>query len=114
MPCIEVKTTKSLTAAQQQDLAEKMAKAMKDVFGKAEDGLMVEFTTGQNIYFHCQWQADAALLRCSFLRHNPPEQYNAYTAALCDIYRQDLDVAGENIYIIYHETDLWGFDGANL
>jgi len=114
MPCVEVKTSKKLTAQQETELAEKMAKALKDVFGKPEDGLMAEFVSGQTFYFHCKNQDDAALLRCSFWRHNPPEKYDAYTAELCKIYKDMLGVPGENMYVIYHETDHWGYDGANL
>ena len=114
MPCIEVKTTMPLSDSKQDELAKKMAKAMKDVLNKAEDGVMMEFTGNQPIYFHNQRCSHAALLRCSFLRHNPPEMYDTYTGVICDIYQEALDIPAENIYVIYHETDFFGWNGKNL
>ena len=113
MPFIKINTNEKVSVQQAEQIKSALGQAITAVPGKSEGWLMVSVSGEQQLYFRGT-DEPAAIAEVSLYGEASPAAYNRLTAAICEIYGEELDIPAGNIYVKYEETDHWGWNGSNF
>ncbi len=113
MPYIELKTSKKLDGAAIENLKSGFGLSIECIPGKSEQWLMVNIEDGKNMYFQGNNGEDYAYVSVSIFGHAEKKNYNELTESLTKVISH-LGIEARNIYITYHEHDVWGWNGSNF
>lgn len=114
MPFINSKITLKVEKEIQDVIKERLGKAIELIPGKSESWLMVGFEDEYSLYFKGQDCEKAAFVEVKVLGTVTKESYDQLTAEICKIYKEVLDIPGDQIYIKYEEVSHWGYNGFNF
>ncbi len=113
MPFIDAKITTKLTPDKKEQLKAEFGKTMA-LLGKSESYLMVGINDGYDLWLGGNKIENGAYVAVSLLGDAGSAAYNKVTAAICDLLKSELDTDGKNVYITYHPTANWGWNGSNF
>ena len=113
MPFIHTKANRPISPEQEKRLAKALGEAI-GILNKSEKWLMLQFEGGCRLYFAGSDQAPQAIVQVQLLGKAQADQYERLTGKITEIIGQELSVAPENVYVVYGETDTWGWNGGNL
>lgn len=113
MPYIEVKTNISADEGQLEKLKSDLGQAITKIPGKTESWLMVAVEIDCKLWFKGSDDA-AAMVKVDLLGQAERSAYEALTAEICNILKNELNVPPSRTYVEYQTTENWGFNGGNF
>lgn len=113
MPFINVKTNCKLNAAQAEAIKSKLGQAITAVPGKSEGWLMVGIEDGYKLYFKGT-DAPAAMVEVSLFGQASSNALTTLTSHITGILCDDAGVPSDRVYVSYHATNDWGWNGSNF
>lgn len=113
MPMILTRVNRSISPEAEQKLAQRLGQAIQ-ALGKSENWLMLNFEDNCRLYFKGQSGAPLAYVEVKLLGRATRDAYERMTAEITGILGEEMDIAPENVYVYYSETEHWGWNGSNL
>ena len=111
MPFIQVRLSASVDAEQKNVLQGKISNVISSAFSKPQTYIMSEVTSGCSLYMNGQSLDNGAYISVSLLGGASKSACSDATKSICDILSKDLNINGSSVYITYHPTELWGWNG---
>lgn len=113
MPFINVKTNQKLTDAQITAVKSKLGQAITAIPGKSEGWLMVGIEDGYTLFFKGS-DAPAAMVQVSLFGNASSNALSTLTSHITGILCDNADVSSDRVYVSYHCTNDWGWNGSNF
>ena len=113
MPFIDSKITGVVTKEKKDTIKKRLGEAVS-VLGKSEGYLMVGFQDQYDLYLGGNELEKGAFISVSLFGSSSSDAYNQMTEAICRIYKEELDIPGDKIYVSYMSTKDWGWNGRNF
>ena len=114
MPFINSKITVKLSEEQEKNVKNRLGQAIALIPGKSESWLMLGFEDGYNIYFKGNKEEKAAFVDVSIYGSASSTALNSLTVEICDIFKEELGIPKDKVYVKYTETKNWGWNGGNF
>lgn len=114
MPFISTKANVDIPHGTQERIKEKYGKAISLIPGKSEAWLMLEFCGNCHMYFGGDDSRKMAFVEVKLFGGASDKDTNALTESICKIIGDELDIAGDRIYVKYEACSQWGYDGSNF
>ncbi|MFA5562024.1 MAG: phenylpyruvate tautomerase MIF-related protein [Eubacteriales bacterium] len=114
MPYIQTLVNIPLPVEKERRLKALFGQAIAIFPGKTERWLMLHFAPEQTLYFAGTDEAPTAYLEVSLLGQTTREACEAFTARVCAILKDELQIPPDRVYIKYHEAVHWGYNGTNF
>lgn len=114
MPFINSKISFTVTKQQEEQVKEKLGKAIELIPGKSESWLMVGFEDEYSLYFRGEATQKAAFVEVKIFGKASESDFANLTKAICSIYEEVLGIPQDYIYVKYEEVSHWGWNGANF
>ena len=111
MPFIQVRLSSSVDAEKKNDLQGKISNVISAAFAKPQAYIMSEIEGGCSLFMNGKPLENGAYISVSLLGGAPKPACNEATKAICDILAKELNISGSGVYITYHPTELWGWNG---
>ena len=111
MPYIEAKLSLKLDDTEKNDLQEKLADAVAIAFSKPKSYIMTNIEDEKSIYMAGQQVNGGAYLSIELLGSASKSSCQNLTKSICNILAT-YGIDGNNVYVTYHPTDLWGWNGS--
>ncbi len=113
MPFIDSKVTLKLTEEQKEAVKTKLGEAIT-LMNKTETYLMVGFKDEYDLFFGGQKVESGAYVEVSVFGEAKPELCANMTQAICKIFKEELDIPSDRLYVTYHGVRNWGWNGKNF
>lgn len=113
MPFIDSKVTVPLSAEKKDILKSELGKAIS-ILGKPEAYLMLGFEENYSLYFAGKKLDKGAFVSVKLLGTPSSDSCNRMTAKICEIFKKELDIPGDAVYISYQGIKDWGWNGSNF
>ncbi|MEQ8153663.1 MAG: phenylpyruvate tautomerase MIF-related protein [Clostridiaceae bacterium] len=114
MPFINSRVTVKLSDEKEESIKSRLGKAIELIPGKSEEWLMLGFEDNYKLYFKGEALEKGAFIDVKIFGKASKEAYNNLTAAICEIFTDELGISGDKIYVKYEEVDNWGWNGVNF
>lgn len=114
MPYINSKVTVNLTEEKTEILKKELGSIISDIPGKSENYLMVGFEDNYSLYFQGKKLEYGAFIEVKIYGKSSKSALNEMTKDLCDLFKRELNIPGESIYVKYEEVENWGWNGSNF
>lgn len=114
MPFIDSKVTVKLTKEKKDLLKAKLGEIITNIPGKSENYLMVGFQDEYSLYFRGKELQYGAFVEVKIFGKAEKSDLEKVTKGICDLYKKELNIPGDAIYVKYEEVDNWGFNGFNF
>ena len=114
MPFIDTKLNIRLSREKEQILKEKLGRAIECFPGKSEYWLMLNFTDEAKMYFRGYDNFPMAWIEVKLFGSAEAEICEQMTKTLCDLFRSELGISPDHVYIKYEFCDTWGWNGENF
>jgi hypothetical protein len=111
MPYINTKTNVEISKGKEVILKKKLGKAIEIIPGKDENGLMISFEDRCSLYFRGESDEPIAFVEVMILGSTTKDVYQKLTEAITDILQEELNIAPNQMYIRYEETEYWAGNG---
>ena len=110
MPLLSVETNALVSEEQQRSFIKAASQTVAEILGKPESYVMVKLTQNQNMLFAGNDDALAHLKLKSL--GLPEDKTQQYSASLCEIVNQHLNVNTDRIYIEFSNPPrhMWGWN----
>ncbi len=113
MPFIDSKITLPLTAEQKERIKTELGKAVS-VLNKSETYLMVGISDNYDLWMGGKKLEKGVYTEVSLFGNASSEAYDRMTGIICDIFKKELDIPGNSVYVTYHPVSDWGWNGSNF
>lgn len=115
MPFVDAKITVPVSQEQRVAIKAGLGKAVS-AFGKGESYLMVGIDDGYALWLGGRELKKGAFVSVSLIGDTPDEACREFTARLCDLFRRELGIPGEAVYVTYHPMmrTRWGWNGTTF
>ena len=113
MPYIHVKTNQTISAETAAVIKSQLGKAITAIPGKSEGWLMIALDGDALMYFQGT-DAPAAMVSVSLFGSASANALNTLTAHITGILTDALGISSDRIYVSYHPTDHWGWNGSDF
>lgn len=113
MPFIDSKVTVSLSVEKEENIKQKLGQAI-GILGKTESFLMVGFEDDYSLYMGGNKLEKGAFVSVRVFGKIDSSQSNEMTAKICQIFADELDIPGRNVYVTYQGIADWGWNGNNF
>lgn len=113
MPFIDSKITLPLTAEQKERIKTELGKAVS-ALNKSETYLMVGISDNYDLWMGGKKLEKGVYTEVSLFGNAPSEAYDRMTGIICDIFKKELDIPGNAVYVTYHPVSDWGWNGSNF
>lgn len=113
MPFIDSKIT-GVVSKEKKEIIKKRLGETVSILGKSEGFLMVGFQDQYSLYMGGNELEKGAFVSVSLFGSASSSAYNQMTEAICKIYKEELDIPGDKIYVSYMSTKDWGWNGRNF
>ena len=113
MPFIDAKITLPTDAATKEKLKAEFGKTMS-LLGKSETYLMVGIEDNYDLWMGGKKLDKGAYVALSLLGDASSDDYVKVTAAICDIFSNELSIPANAVYVTYHPIKDWGWNGSNF
>ena len=110
---IDSKVTVSLSAEKEENIKQKLGQAI-GTLGKTESFLMVGFEDDYSLYMGGNKLEKGAFVSVRVFGKINSSQSNEMTAKICQIFADELDIPGQNVYVTFQGIADWGWNGNNF
>lgn len=111
MPYIQARLSVQLEEAQKNVLQSKLNGFVSDAFGKPVNYIMTEIKDNCSLCMAGKNSEKAAYVSISLLGSAAKEKCNIVTQKICNLMASEYGIIGSNVYVTFHPTDLWGWNG---
>jgi phenylpyruvate tautomerase PptA (4-oxalocrotonate tautomerase family) len=110
MPWVNVIFGKTVSREEQEQIKSEIARILRDVLGKEEQGLSVTFFTADGFYRAGEGSSDAAVIEVRYIGQFPLAKKQEITRRLCDLLVKLLKLAPLKIIVLFSEfaSENWG------
>ena len=113
MPFVNSKVSVKMSEEQKDSIKTKLGRAIESL-GKSESWLMVGFEDEYCLYFKGQKTSKIAMVEVALYGKASASAYDKFTAQVCEIFEEVLQIPANQIYVKYEEVDNWGWNGGNF
>lgn len=113
MPFIDSKITVSLSPEKEENIKQKLGQAISTL-GKTESFLMVGFEDNYSLYMGGKKMDKGAFVSVRVFGNVDSAQSEEMTAKICQIFSDELDIPGQNVYVTYQGIADWGWNSRNF
>ena len=110
MPYIEAKLSIKLDETQKNELQTKLAQVVSVSFSKPKMYIMTNIEDAKSLYMTEKKLDKGAYISISLVGSASKPACQIITKNICDILSA-YGIDGSSVYITYHPTDLWGWNG---
>ena len=114
MPFIHTRVNRPIAKETEAALAKAFGEAITLLPGKTESWLMLQFEENCRLWFKGSNQEPVAFVQVQVFGKNDASACDALTGRISSLLEKHLQIAPDNIYVKYEETNLWGWNGANF
>ena len=114
MPFMDAKISVAVTPAQEENVKQKLGKAISLIPGKSETWLMLNIQPECHLYFQGTNSQPAAMVEVKLFGSASPAAYEKMTAEVTKILSSELHIPENRIFVKYEEVQHWGWNGSNL
>lgn len=114
MPFIHTYLNQPLSAEKEAILKARLGEAISVFPGKSEYWLMMNFTDNCRMWFRGHNSFPIAYVEIQLFGTADSQTCTAMTQQVCRIFREELNISPERIYIKYAFTDEWGWNNENF
>lgn len=114
MPFINSKVSVEMTPEKKEQVKKRLGEAISMIPGKSENWLMVGFEDSYDLYFQGNQNAPTAFVEVKIYGGASADVYNRMTAAICNIFSEELGIGADRTYVKYEEVENWGWNGSNF
>ncbi len=114
MPFIDAKISVAITPAQEENLKQRLGKAISLIPGKSETWLMLNIQPECHLYFQGSNSQPAAMVEVKLFGSASPAAYEKMTAEVTKILNSELNIPSNRVFVKYEEVQHWGWNGSNL
>ncbi|MDR3593493.1 phenylpyruvate tautomerase MIF-related protein [Clostridium sp.] len=114
MPFIGSKVSVKISKEKEEIIKNKLGKAIELIPGKSETFLMIGFEDEHSLYFAGEKLEKGAFVEVKIFGKASKDAYEKLTAAICNIYEEELEIPQNKIYVKYEEVQDWGWNGRNF
>lgn len=114
MPFINSKISVPVSKEKREVIKGKLGQAITNIPGKSENWLMVGFEDNYDLYFQGNQNGPSAFIEVKVFGSFSEQAADNMTAALCDLYEEELQIPKNRIYVKYEEVSKWGWNGNNF
>ena len=111
MPYIQTRLSLNLDETQKNSLQSKLTNIVSEVFSKPATYIMTEIIDGRDLYMAGNKLGEGAYISVSLLGTTTKDKCNLATQKICNLLESEYSVDGSKVYVTYHPTDLWGWNG---
>ncbi len=111
MPYINSDLTLKLSEDKKDIIKEKLGKLIEILPGKSEEWLFVGFNDEKTLYFRGKKLDRGAVVEVKVLGSAARSAKDKLTKEICKLYKEELGIDPENIYVIFHDINEWGYNG---
>lgn len=111
MPFIKAKVSCPLSDEQENMLKSGMGQAIALVPGKSEEYLLLEFEDNSHLWLRGKSDAPVAYIEAAIFGNEGHDGYEAFTAAVTELFANVLHIRPDHIYIKYEDITAWGVMG---
>lgn len=112
MPYIDAKLSVKLDENQKDELQKKLSDAVSSAFGKPKAYIMANIEDSMSLFMGERKIEKGAYVSVSLLGSASKPACQGLTRDICSILTSEYGLEGSGIYITYHPTDLWGWNGS--
>lgn len=113
MPFIDSKITLKVSEEKREIIKSRLGKEIS-IIGKPESFLMVGFEDEYSLYMAGNKLEKGAYVAVRIFGNASSDAYDRLTAAICNIFEEELDIPARNVYVSYIGTKDWGWNGGNF
>ena len=110
MPYIEAKLSIELNEEQKNELQAKLTDVVSSAFSKPKTYIMANIEDKKSLYMAEKKLDKGAYLSISLLGSTSKPACQTLTKNICDILTT-YGIDSSKVYVTYHPTDLWGWNG---
>ncbi|WP_297417559.1 phenylpyruvate tautomerase MIF-related protein [Clostridium sp.] len=114
MPFIGSKVSVKISKEKEEIIKRKLGEAIQLIPGKSETFLMVGFEDEYSLFFAGERLDKGAFIEVKIFGKASKDAYAKLTAAICNIYEEELGIPQNKIYVKYEEVQEWGWNGRNF
>ena len=114
MPFIDTKLNIRLSREKETILKEKLGEAISLFPGKSEYWLMLNFTDNCHLWFRGYDRFPTAMVEVKLFGGADEETCARMTETICTLFKDELGIAPDHIYVKYEFSDRWGWNGENF
>ena len=113
MPFINVKTNVSTTHEAEINIKSALGQAITAIPGKSEGWLMVGIEPDYRLWFKGT-NEPAAMVQVSLYGGASHNAKTTLTSHITGILSDELGISSDRVYVMYTETESWGWNGSNF
>ncbi len=114
MPFINTKLNIALTKEKEALIKARLGEAITLFPGKSEYWLMLNFTDNCRMWFRGYDNFPVAYVEVQLLGTADNAKCEEMTKTICKIFKEELGISPEHIYIKYEFATVWGWNNENL
>ena len=114
MPFINAKVSVKMSEEQQESIKSKLGKAIEIIPGKSENWLMVGLEDSYTLYFKGEKFERMAFVEVKIFGRASKQSYEQLTHTICSIFKEELNIPSDKVYVTYQEIENWGWNGNNF
>ena len=111
MPYIHARLSIKLNDEQKSDLQSKITGIVSEEFSKPKNYIMAEIADECSLYMAGNKLEKGAYISIGLLGSTTKDRCKSVTQKVCNILDAECGISGSNVYITYHPTELWGWNG---
>ena len=113
MPFIDSKISVPVSREKREVLKSELGKIISFT-GKPESFLMVGFEDNYDLYMGGKKLDKGAFVSVSLYGNASSDAYNKMTEEICRLYKEQLDIPSNAVYVTYTGIKDWGWNGRNF
>lgn len=114
MPFITAKTSCPISKGQETEIKARMGKVIELVPGKSEESLLLEFEDNCRLWLRGENTEPITYIEAAIFGNELHDGYDAFTAAMTNIFADVLNLTPDRIYIKYEDIPAWGVQGMHI
>lgn len=114
MPMIQVKLTTPVSAEQDAKLHRDLTNAVVEIFHKPIEYVMVHVEKEVDLWMAGQKLSKGAYLSAGLMGDLKNTECDAFTAKVCEIFKDEFDITGAQVYTTFQSINQWGWDSKIL
>ncbi len=114
MPFIDTKLNFRLSEEKEAVLKAKLGEAISVFPGKNEYWLMLNFSDNCRMWFRGHNNFPVAMVEVKLFGGVDAPSCEQMTREICRIFKEELDLPADRVYVAYSFTEQWGWNGENF
>ena len=114
MPFIDTKLNVRLSEEKELVLKKKLGEAISLFPGKSEYWLMLNFTDNSRMWFRGYNNFPIAMVEIKLFGAAEEALCNEMTAVISNLFKEELGISPDHVYVKYEFVDRWGWNGENF